>query len=77
MTKIEQLVHRFEYVRKQWINATTKEAEDEWFQKLVFLEDEIKKYSETLNKPRKGTSELGSEVMAKYIGFNKNGNQEG
>ena len=69
MSKLEQLVHRFEYVRKQWVSATTKEAEDEWYNKLIFLEDEITKYLETLNKPRKGTSELGSEVMARYIGF--------
>lgn len=69
MSKLEQLVHRFEYVRKQWVNASNKEAEDEWYNKLVFLEDEIKKYRETLNKPRKGSSELGSEVMAKFIGF--------
>ena len=69
MSKLEQLVHRFEYVRKQWVNASNKEAEDEWYDKLVFLEDEIKKYRETLNNPRKGTSELGSEVMVKFIGF--------
>ena len=69
MSKLEQLVHRFEYVRKQWVNASNKEAEDEWYQKLIFLEDEIKKYRKTLNKPRKGSSELGSEVMSKYIGF--------
>ena len=76
MSKLEQLVHRFEYVRKQWVNANNKEAEDEWYQKLVFLEDEIKKYRETLNKPRKGTSELGSEVLCKYIGLKENKAEE-
>ena len=77
MSKLEQLVHRFEYVRKQWVNASNKEAEDEWYNKLVFLEDEIKKYRETLNKPRKGNAELGSSVMAKFIGFGEKGSQEG
>lgn len=76
MSKLEQLVHRFEYVRKQWVNASNKEAEDEWYQKLIFIEDEIKKYRETLNKPRKGSSELGSEVMAKFIGFGEKRTEE-
>lgn len=77
MTKIEQLVKRYEFVRKMWVNSHTPTEEDEWYQKLVFLEDEIKKYRETLNKTRKGASELGSEVMAKYIGFGEKGSQEG
>lgn len=72
MTKIEQLVHRFEYIRKQWVNATTKEAEDEWYDKLQTIEKEIKAY-----KARKDASELGSEVMAKYIGLKEKGSQEG
>ena len=78
MTKQEILLKRFNFIKQMWLN--TKEGspeQEEWEKKMDICLKEMKKYRETLNKPRKGTSELGSEVMVKYIGLKEKGSQEG
>jgi hypothetical protein len=72
MSKIEQLLKRYEHIRKGWVNSRTPEEEQEWYDKLQMIEKEIKAF-----KARKGGSDLGSEVMAKYIGLKEKGSQEG
>lgn len=66
MSKIEQLLKRYEHIRKGWVNSRTPEEEQEWYDKLQIIEKEIKAY-----KARKDTSDLGSSVIAKYIGMNE------
>ncbi len=69
---IDILLKRYYAIRKAWINSTNADQEKEYFDKLQIIEKEIKAF-----KARKGSSELGSEVMAKYIGFGEKGSQEG
>lgn len=69
---IDILLKRYYAIRKAWINSTNADQEKEYFDKLQIIEKEIKAF-----KARKGASELGSEVMAKYIGFGEKGSQEG
>ena len=69
---IDILLKRYYTIRKAWINSHTPEEEQEWYDKLQIIEKEIKAF-----KARKGTSDLGSDVMAKYIGFGEKGSQEG
>lgn len=69
---IDILLKRYYTIRKAWVNSHTPEEEQEWYDKLQIIEKEIKAY-----KARKGTSDLGSDVMAKYIGFGEKGSQEG
>ena len=38
MNKIEQLVKRYEFVRKMWVNSHTQAEEDEWYTKLCLIE---------------------------------------
>lgn len=66
MTKIEQLLKRYNFIRKCWVNSRTPEEEQEWYEKLQIIEKEIKSY-----KAHKSTSDLGSSVMAKYIWLNE------
>ena len=72
MSKIEQLLKRYVHIRRGWVNSRTPEEEQEWYDKLQMIEKEIKAF-----KARKGGSDLGSEVMAKYIGLKEKGSQEG
>ena len=72
MTKIEQLLKRYNFIRKCWINSNSPEEEQEWYDKLQIIEKEIKSF-----KARKGTSDLGSSVMARYIGLNEIKPQKG
>lgn len=69
---IDILLKRYYAIRKAWINSTNADQEKEYYDKLQILEKEIKAF-----KARKGSSELGSEVMAKYIGLKENNAQEG
>lgn len=70
MSKQDILLNRFKFIKKMWLNSQEGSPEqEEWEKKMDICLKEMKKYRETLNKPRKGTSELGSEVMMKYIGF--------
>ena len=69
---IDILLKRYYTIRKAWINSHTPEEEQEWYNKLQIIEKEIKAF-----KARKGTSDLGSDVMSKYIGFGEKGSQEG
>lgn len=69
---IDILLKRYYTIRKAWVNSHTPEEEQEWYDKLQIIEKEIKAY-----KARKGASDLGSDVMAKYIGFGEKGSQEG
>lgn len=63
---IDILLKRYYTIRKAWINSHTPEEEQEWYNKLQIIEKEIKAF-----KARKGGSDLGSDVMAKYIGMNE------
>lgn len=72
MTKIEQLLKRYNFIRKCWVNSRTPEEEQEWYDKLQIIEKEIKSY-----KARNNTSELGTSVMGKYIGLNEKSCQKG
>ena len=72
MTKIEQLLKRYNFIRKCWINSNSPEEEQEWYEKLLIVEKEINAF-----KARKGTSDLGSSVMAKYIGLSEKSCQKG
>ena len=63
---IDILLRRYNTIRKAWTNSRTHEEEQEWYDKLQIIEKEIKSF-----KARKGTSELGSSVMSKYIGLNE------
>ena len=64
---IDILLKRYYAIRKAWINSTNSDQEKEYFDKLQIIEKEIKAF-----KARKGGSELGSEVMVKYIGLKEN-----
>lgn len=66
MTKIEQLLKRYNFIRKCWVNSRTPEEEQECYDKLQIIEKEIKAF-----KDRKSTSDLGSSVMARYIGLSE------
>ena len=68
---IDILLKRYYAIRKAWINSTNAEQEKEYFDKLQILEKEIKAF-----KARKGTSELGSEVMMKYVSFGLKGTKD-
>lgn len=72
MTKIEQLLKRYNFIRKCWVNSHTPEEEQEWYEKLQIIEKEIKAF-----KSRKSTSDLGSSVMARYIGLSEKSAQKG
>lgn len=63
---IDILLRRYNTIRKAWKNSRTPEEEQEWYEKLQAIEKEIKNY-----KARKFTSDLGSSVMAKYIGLSE------
>ena len=63
---IDILLRRYYAIRKAWINSTNADQEKEYFDKLQIIEKEIKNY-----KARKSTSDLGSSVMAKYIGLSE------
>ena len=63
---IDILLKRYYTIRKAWINSTNADQEKEYYDKLQIIEKEIKAF-----KARKGSSELSSEVMAKFIGFGK------
>ena len=69
---IDILLRRYNTIRKAWINSRTPEEEQEWYDKLQIIEKEIKSF-----KARKGTSELGSSVMSKYIGLSEKSCQKG
>ena len=69
---IDLLLKRYNTIRKAWTNSRTPEEEQEWYDKLQIIEKEIKSF-----KARKGTSELGSSVMAKYIGLSEKSGQNG
>ena len=60
------LLRRYNTIRKAWINSRTPEEEQEWYDKLQIIEKEIKAY-----KARNNASDLGSSVMAKYIGLSE------
>ena len=68
---IDILLKRYYTIRKAWINSTNADQEKEYYDKLQILEKEIKAF-----KARKGSSELASEVMAKYIGLKENKAEE-
>ena len=68
---IDILLKRYYAIRKAWINSTNADQEKEYYDKLQILEKEIKAF-----KARKGASELGSEVMSKYIVFGKDKAEE-
>ena len=61
---IDILLKRYYAIRKAWINSTNADQEKEYYDKLQIIEKEIKAF-----KARKDSSELGSEVIAKFIGF--------
>ena len=69
---IDILLKRYYAIRKAWINSTNADQEKEYFDKLQIIEKEIKAF-----KSRKGTSDLGSSVMSKYIGLNEIKPQKG
>ena len=69
---IDILLRRYNAIRKAWTNSRTPEEEQEWYDKLQIIEKEIKNY-----KARKSTSDLGSSVMAKYIGLSEKSCQKG
>lgn len=69
---IDILLRRYNAIRKAWTNSRTTEEEQEWYDKLQIIEKEIKNY-----KARKSTSDLGSSVMAKYIGLSEKSGQKG
>ncbi len=72
MTKIEQLLKRYNFIRKCWINSHSPEEEQEWYEKLLIVEKEINSF-----KARNNASDLGSSVMAKYIGLSEISGQKG
>lgn len=63
---IDILLRRYSTIRKAWTNSRTPEEEQEWYDKLQIIEKEIKAY-----KARNNASDLGSSVMAKYIGLSE------
>ena len=69
---IDILLRRYYAIRKAWINSTNADQEKEYFDKLQIIEKEIKSF-----KARKCTSDLGSSVMAKYIGLSEKSGQNG
>lgn len=68
---IDILLKRYYAIRKAWINSTNADQEKEYYDKMQIIEKEIKAF-----KARKGGSELGSEVMVKYIGLKEKGSKE-
>lgn len=68
---VDFLLKRYNTIRKAWTNSRTPEEEQEWYDKLQIIEKEIKAF-----KARKSTSELGTSVMAKYIGLNEKTGQK-
>lgn len=72
MNKIEQLLKRYNTIRKAWINSRTPEEEQEWYDKLLIVEHEIKAF-----KARNNASELGSYVMARYTSLSEINAQKG
>ena len=69
---IDILLRRYYAIRKAWINSTNADQEKEYFDKLQIIEKEIRDF-----KARKCTSDLGSSVMAKYIGLSEKSGQNG
>ena len=69
---IDILLRRYNAIRKAWTNSRTPEEEQEWYDKLQIIEGEIKNY-----KARISTSDLGSSVMAKYIGLSEKSGHKG
>ena len=69
---IDILLRRYNTIRKAWANSRTPEEEQEWYDKLQIIEKEIKDY-----KARNNASNLGSSVMARYIGLNEIKGQKG
>ena len=69
---IDILLRRYNTIRKSWTNSRTPEEEQEWYDKLQIIEKEIRDF-----KARNNASDLGSSVMAKYIGLNEIKAQKG
>lgn len=69
---IDILLKRYYAIRKDWINSTNDDQEKEYFDKLQIIEKEIKNY-----KARNNASDLGSSVMAKYIGLSEKSGHKG
>ena len=71
MTRQEILLNRFKNIKQMWLNAP--EGSD--LQKEAEIKMEI--CLKELKKARKSTSDLGSSVMAKYIGLSEISGQKG
>ena len=69
---IDILLRRYNTIRKAWTNSRTPEEEQEWYEKLLIVEKEINAF-----KARNNASDLGSSVMAKYIGLSEISGQNG
>lgn len=69
---IDILLRRYNTIRKYWTNSRTPEEEQEWYDKLQIIEKEIRDF-----KARNNASDLGSSVMAKYIGLSEKSGQKG
>ena len=64
MTKIEQLIKRYDFVRKMWVNSHTQAEEDEWYNKMLLVEKEIKAY-----KANREAKNPAANAMAQYVKF--------
>lgn len=64
MTKIEQLVKRYEFVRKMWVGSHNPKEEQEWYDKMLLVEKEIKKYKAIME-----TKNPAANAMAQYVKF--------
>ena len=72
MTKIEQLVKRYEFVRRMWVNSHTKAEEDEWYNKMLLVEKEIKAYKASIE-----AKNPAANAMAQYVKFGIKGGLNG
>jgi hypothetical protein len=64
MTKIEQLVKRYEFVRKMWVGSHNQKEEQEWYDKMLLVEKEIKKYKASMEAKNPAVN-----AMAQYVKF--------
>lgn len=69
---LDILLRRYNAIRKAWTNSRTTEEEQEWYDKLQIIEKELKEYKASNN-----ALDLGSSVMAKYIGLSEISGQKG
>lgn len=64
MTKIEQLVKRYEFVRRMWVESYNPQEEQEWYDKMLLVEKELKKYKASME-----AKNPAANALAQYMKF--------